>query len=152
MAKFKIETSSGGVVYKIGNTNIEIALIKRLTKRGMHVWCLPKGKIENAETQEAAALREVNEETGIKGEIGKGLGNISYWFYGAEDKLKINKTVYFYLMKYLSQSSELHDSEVEEVRWFEINEAVSAASYKSEKGIIEKAKKVLESISGGDRE
>jgi len=152
MAKFKMEISSGGVVYKRDDTNIKIALVKRLTKRGMHVWCLPKGKVENAETQEMAALREVNEETGIKGEIGKGLGNINYWFYGVEDKLKINKTVHFYLMKYLSQRSELHDSEVEEIRWFEINEAVSVASYKSEKGIIEEAKKILELVSGGDGE
>ncbi|MDP8233678.1 MAG: NUDIX hydrolase, partial [Candidatus Saelkia tenebricola] len=124
-------------------------LIRRVTKRGMHVWCLPKGKVEQGESLEVAALREVKEETGASGQIEKGLGSISYWFYGAEDKLKINKTVHFYLMKYISGNLELHDDEVEEVRWFVIDEARSIASYKSEKEMIEKAMEVLASASEG---
>ncbi|MDP8233655.1 MAG: NUDIX hydrolase [Candidatus Saelkia tenebricola] len=143
MAKFKQEISSGGVIYKLNSSSVEIILIRRVTKRGMHAWCLPKGKVEQGESLEVTALREVKEETGVSGKIEKELGSINYWFYGAEDKLKINKTVHFYLMKYMSGNLELYDDEVEEVRWFVIDEARSIASYKSEKEMITKAMEVL---------
>ena len=116
MAKFKRENSSGGVLYKLNGDSIQIVLIRRTTKKGEDVWCLPKGKIEENESQEDAALREVKEETGVEGRIVDNLGSINYWFYDSEDKTKIYKTVYFYLMEYTRGSFKDHDWEIEEAR------------------------------------
>ena len=85
---FKIIEAAGGIVQ---NDNKEILFIHRLGK-----WDLPKGKMEKGETEEACALREVTEETGVKGlhlkkkigetyhvfdEFGKHFLKISHWYY-----------------------------------------------------------------------
>jgi len=62
----QLEISSGGVIYRHSSEGIEVALTQ--THRGP-MWCLPKGRVEEEETLEEAALREVQEETGLRGEI-----------------------------------------------------------------------------------
>ena len=57
------ETSAGGVV--INNERTKIALIGRLDRRGRLLWSLPKGHIEEGETPEQTAVREVAEEVGL---------------------------------------------------------------------------------------
>jgi 8-oxo-dGTP pyrophosphatase MutT (NUDIX family) len=59
-------------------------------------WCLPKGHLELAETLEQAAVREIEEETGIRGRIVDGLGTIDYWF-SVEGK-RVHKHVHHYLL------------------------------------------------------
>jgi 8-oxo-dGTP diphosphatase len=76
--KTKREFSAGGVLYKKINKEIEIALAKRITEKGREVWCLPKGKVEKQENPKETALRQVQEETGMKGEIVADLGSINY--------------------------------------------------------------------------
>ena len=56
------------------------ALIGRLDRRGRLLWSLPKGHIEAGETPEQAAIREIEEETGILGEVLAPLGIIDFWF------------------------------------------------------------------------
>ena len=72
------------------------ALIGRLDRRGRLLWSLPKGHIEAGETAEQAAVREVEEETGIIGRVVAPLGTIDFWFV-AEDR-RIHKTVHHYLL------------------------------------------------------
>ena len=63
-------------------------------------WVLPKGTLERSETHEAAALREVKEETDVTAKAQKYLGNTQYSFYSssAKDRYKVSKTVHWYLM------------------------------------------------------
>ncbi len=77
--KLKIgrEISSGGVIYKKDEDKIKIALIHR---KDRNVWALPKGKIDKGEKPQEAAIREVEEETGLKGEIEKKINDIKYWY------------------------------------------------------------------------
>lgn len=146
MAKVRKEVSSGGILYKVGEKgNIEIALISRRNQKGNLVWCLPKGKVEGGEDPQKTALREVREETGMEGEILADLGTINYWFYSPEDGAKVNKTVHFYLMEYKGGSPEDHDWEVEEVRWYDIDDAMGKLAYKTEKEMVQKAKELLDS-------
>ena len=56
------------------------ALISRTDRRGRMLWSLPKGHIEQGETAEQTAIREVAEETGIHGHVLAALGSIDYWF------------------------------------------------------------------------
>src|SRR5437667_9943725 len=66
------ETSGGGVIYRIQRGQIQTALI-RVRKR----WRLPKGHVEEGERIGQTAVREVREETGLEGQVGQKLGNIS---------------------------------------------------------------------------
>jgi 8-oxo-dGTP pyrophosphatase MutT (NUDIX family) len=130
--RIKYEVSAGGVVVRRNGPSIEALLIGRGTPR---VWSLPKGHLENKETHEQAALREVREETGCWAEILIKLNEISYWFY--LNRTKHKKAVHFYLMRYLSGDTANHDHEVDEARWFEIGAAKKALKYVNEKRLID---------------
>ena len=58
--------SYGGVVFRPGSGELEVALIRTKNLREKDVWALPKGGREEGEDEESAALREVREETGWK--------------------------------------------------------------------------------------
>lgn len=111
--------------------------------KGGKIWCLPKGIINTGENPEITAIREVEEETGLKGKIVGELGKISYWFFIKEENVKCKKTVYFFLMEYQGGDISRHDFEVDSVSWFSVDEAIKRAGYKSEREILEKAKKKL---------
>ena len=73
------------------------ALIGRTDRRGRLLWSLPKGHIEEGETPEDTAVREVAEETGIIGEVVAPLGIIDFWF--VADGRRIHKTVHHFLLR-----------------------------------------------------
>src|SRR5699024_10256642 len=83
--------SSGGVVV-FGNA---ILLLRKFNGN----WVLPKGRLEKGESIKSAALREVYEESGVKGEIVKYLGNINYSYKNIKRNEIVVKTVHWYLMK-----------------------------------------------------
>jgi 8-oxo-dGTP pyrophosphatase MutT (NUDIX family) len=134
-------TSSGGVITRFTDKGVEVALV---SVRGRKAWCLPKGMIDRGEEPPQTALREVREETGLTGRLIDKIGHISYWYYQKDDMLKIHKTVHLYLLKYVSGSTDDHDHEVDEARWFQIDKAISRLSYRSEKDILQKARDMIE--------
>src|SRR5437763_11980677 len=77
------ETSAGGLVVNLHEQPPKVAVIARLNRAGKVEWCLPKGHVEAGETPEMAAVREIEEETGIRGKILGSLGTIDYWFSAA---------------------------------------------------------------------
>ena len=127
--------SSGGVIFRTVNGQFEVALISR-----GKVWCLPKGLIEQGETTEETALREVKEETGLEGEIFKKIGEISYNFFRGKRYLK---KVHFYLLKHIGGSVSNHDFEADRVKWFPISEAFQVLTYVNERRILRKAEEML---------
>lgn len=140
MPETKLQFSAGGVVYRRADPKIEVAI---LTRGGGKIFCLPKGKIEKPETPRQAALREIKEETGLTGSIEKELGKINYRFYSDEDKARVHKTVYFYLVGFESGRTADHDTDAEDVRWLPIEEAPKIMTYPSERKMVMKAKKLL---------
>ncbi len=85
--KIPVVVAAGGLVK---NDDNEILFIKRNGK-----WDLPKGRVEDKETIENAALRETEEETGVTGlEIVKPL-QITYHFFNRNEKLKLKETYWF---------------------------------------------------------
>jgi 8-oxo-dGTP pyrophosphatase MutT (NUDIX family) len=136
------QVSAGGVVYRQKKDKFEVVLIAVGENRR---WQLPKGLVNKVEAPEQTALREVREETGINATLLDSIDKIEYWYYGLSEskRLRFHKTVHFYLLKFLSGSTEDHDQEVEEARWVEIDEAVSLLAFKSEKEIVEKAKLMI---------
>ncbi|MDP2754593.1 MAG: NUDIX hydrolase [Nitrospirota bacterium] len=144
-AALKTQVSSGGVIFRRYDGSLEVAMV---AVKGGNVWCLPKGLIDKGEVPEKTAIREVAEETGLKGRIIEKLGEITYWYYIKEENIKRRKTVHFFLMEYEGGDVSNHDWEVDDASWFLIDEALKKASYRGEKEIIEKARKKL--IDGKD--
>ncbi len=127
------EISAGGVVI-FGNT---ILLLKKYNGD----WVLPKGKVERNENFDSAAIREVFEESGVKGNILKYLGKIHYTFRNnREENEIINKTVHWYLM--ISRNMHCTPQKREgfiDARFVHINRAAKLAKYDDERSIIRKA-------------
>ena len=136
--KTRNEHSSGGAVISIREGVPHVALI---ATRGRTRWGLPKGAVSAGETSEAAALREVAEETGLTARILKPLDTIEY-FFRAGDTL-IQKRVDFYLMEYVDGQLEPQLSEVDDVEWVELSAALRRASFDSERRLLEMAMQEL---------
>jgi 8-oxo-dGTP pyrophosphatase MutT (NUDIX family) len=131
------QTSAGGVLVRTGPDGEEVLLASRRTRRGELVWGLPKGLVERGESPEDTAVREVREETGYEGQVRGPLGDVSYWF--VWEGTRIRKTVHFFLMNDTGAEPGPRDREMEEVRWFPLDEAADVAGFESEKGIIRRA-------------
>ena len=135
-AKRVDEVSAGGLVVDatgklgllIGRRDVKDASGKRI------LWSLPKGHIESGETPEEAAIREVREETGIESAIDKSLGVIDFWFMAGGKR--IHKTVHHFLFNETGGKIAPQVSEVDDVRWFPLNEIVEKLAYPDEKKLI----------------
>ena len=132
----KFEFSAGGLVYK-KDPELRLLFIKATNLKGESLWQLPKGKIEKNEKPEEAALREVEEETGIRAKIVERLHEVGYFY--KRDKDLIKKKVYFLLMEYQDGEARPQAGEVDEVAWFTPEEAKKNVGYKNEIEIIDKA-------------
>jgi 8-oxo-dGTP pyrophosphatase MutT (NUDIX family) len=137
----KREISAGGVVYRRDGDGIEIVLASRRTRRGQLAWGLAKGGIEDDESMEDAAIREVREETGLLAEIEASLGETRY-FYVWED-VRIRKTVHFFLMRHTGGDVDDRDDEMEEIRWFPLERALKRAAYRGERDVLARAAEML---------
>jgi len=135
------EFSAGGLVVDLAGDVPLGALIGRTDRHGRLLWSLPKGHIEQGETVEQAAVREVAEETGISGVIMGELGTIDFWFV-AEGR-RIHKTVQHYLMR--ATGGELSDADVEvaEVAWVPLPEISGRLAYPDERGLVDTAGRLL---------
>ena len=102
-------------------------------------WSLPKGTPDKGESLEETALREVREETGLEVALEAQIANINYWFVTPDHRVQCNKTVHFYLMAHKGGSTDQHDPEFDEVRWFPANEALKGLAYANEAKILEEA-------------
>jgi 8-oxo-dGTP pyrophosphatase MutT (NUDIX family) len=115
------------------------------------IWALPKGQIDEGESPEATALREVAEETGARGRsLGK-LGDVKYvytWPPKPADGERIFKVVSFFLVRYeggrLGDIPEEFRHEVAEAKWLPLEEAPRLLAYGGEKDM---ARKALERLS-----
>ena len=133
------EVSAGGLV--IDSTGTKGLLIGRRDlkdqTRERLLWSLPKGHIEEGETPEQAAIREVQEETGIESEIARELGVIDFWFMAGGNR--IHKTVHHYLFKEVGGRLAPQITEVDDVGWFPLNEIIELLAYPDEKKLIAKS-------------
>lgn len=117
------------------------ALIGRIDRRGRMLWSLPKGHIEVGETAEQTAMREVAEETGVRGSVLAALGSIDYWF--VTDGRRVHKTVHHYLMRFSGGELSDDDVEVAEVAWVPIRELPSKLAYADERRLAEVADELI---------
>ena len=122
------EYTAGGVVFRRVEGNVEILMIQDLLGR----WTIPKGHVEEGESLEQTALREVAEETGLtQFRLGEKLDKL-HFFYRKEGKL-IFMTTHVYLMEAVGDTDAVivEDSEgIVDARWFTSEEALGLIEYR----------------------
>ncbi|MCX7940446.1 MAG: NUDIX hydrolase [Endomicrobia bacterium] len=138
--KIKHEFSAGGVVV---DNNQNVLIIKTKNLKNETVFTFPKGHIEKNETAQEAALREVEEETGVKARIVKELTDVEYWFIRSGEK--IHKKVKWFLMQPIEKNSVKTKHEIEEVLWYRLDKAKDILSYDSDKKLVEQVLKIVSS-------
>jgi 8-oxo-dGTP pyrophosphatase MutT (NUDIX family) len=141
------EFSAGGVLVRQEDGQWLMAAIRPAGRPD--VWALPKGRIDEGESGEQTALREVAEETGAHGRsLGK-LGDVRYWFHWEGER--VFKVVSFFLLVYergrLGDVQEEFRHEIDEVGWLRLDEAETLLTHKGER---EMAGRAAERLAVGD--
>lgn len=146
MAPFptKRATSAGGVIVDDrADGQRWVLLIARRNAAGKPQWTLPKGRIEEGETVEETALREVREETGYTARIRDELGTIDYWFVWRPDHVRYHKFVHYYLMETDGEPPGIRDDEAESVEWVPIDIALVRLAHRNERNLVKKVQRRL---------
>jgi 8-oxo-dGTP pyrophosphatase MutT (NUDIX family) len=143
-------TSAGGVVLRQNGGNLEVLLIA--LKEG-RVWSLPKGQVESGERYRQTALREVQEETGIKARILASIGSIRYHFTVKDDGIQttITKEVHHFLMVYLAGQPTPQKEEVDLAEWCGVPEAFKQLSHHNERDVLKRALTRWEALDSAPR-
>jgi 8-oxo-dGTP pyrophosphatase MutT (NUDIX family) len=139
------EFSAGGVLVRRLRGEWVLAAIQPAGKpKGL--WVLPKGQLDEGESGVDAAMREVAEETGVKGHVVSKLGDTRYWFYWEGER--VFKVVSFFLVRYVSgrlgEIPEEFRHEVADVRWLPLADAPGLLAYRGEREMAARAIALLE--------
>jgi 8-oxo-dGTP pyrophosphatase MutT (NUDIX family) len=119
--------ASGGVVWRRGERGVEVALVHRPRYDD---WSFPKGKLDPGETWEEAALREVEEEIGMRCRLGHELPPTSY-----RDPKGRAKVVRYWMMEPLDGEF-VPSKEVDEVRWLSTGDADRLLTYEHDRELL----------------
>src|SRR5262245_37914458 len=126
--KIKRDFSCGGLVWDPEAERVLLVQVENLQRK--RVWTFPKGHPEGQELDEAAALREVLEETGWQCEILKPVMDTQYSY--THKNIKVNKTVRWFLMRPIQQTGTAHPEEIVEARWVDLDQAKKMIIYESD--------------------
>ncbi|MBV7363149.1 NUDIX hydrolase [Actinomycetaceae bacterium TAE3-ERU4] len=139
------ETSAGGLIVAPIDGVACVAVIARRNRLGNIEWCLPKGHLEEGETPQDAAVREVSEETGIFGNIITHLASIDYWFAGSGRR--IHKVVHHFLLEAKTFDLTVEndpDQEAEDAAWVPLATVATRLAYPNERRVVAIARKLLD--------
>jgi 8-oxo-dGTP diphosphatase len=123
--------AAGGLLFRRGDAGaVEVVLVHRAAYDD---WTFPKGKLDDGETEAEAALREVEEETGLRARLGRELTTTSY-----HDSRGRPKTVRYWEMSpvdgVLAPAHEIDDA-----RWVPIDEAARMLTYERDRDLLARA-------------
>jgi len=109
------------------------------------VWALPKGLIAKGEAAADTALREVTEETGLRGRLVEKLGDVRYVYTWKGER--VFKIVSFFLVRYsagrLGDITDAFRHEVAETKWLPLEDAPRLLAYKGEQEMAAKALQLI---------
>ena len=128
-------THAGGVVFKWNDDSPRYLVVTARTNSAH--WVLPKGHLELGETPEAAAIREVREETGILTKIKGPVGTAYFQAMGEQVRAQ------FFLMEYLS---ELGKAEPREKRWCTFDEGLKLLTFQDSRKLLKEAHQLLTTL------
>jgi len=141
-----LETSAGGVVYRVQDGEPLFLLIRDSYRN----WGFPKGHLEAEEKPAAAALREVQEETGLDGLALDGEIETIDWFFRFRGRL-VHKVCHFFLMHTESaRTKPQRDEGITACRWARFDEAQRLVSYANAREVLTRAHAMVRSDDSGD--
>ncbi len=120
--------AAGGVVVRERDGVREVLVVHRPRYDD---WSLPKGKLEPGETPAEAAVREVEEETGMRCALGRALGTNEY-----VDRKGRDKIVYWWVMDPVATRTFVPNEEVDEVLWISGGDAAKLLTYDSDRRLL----------------
>ena len=147
----KQETSAGGVVFRRAPGADGVARpLFLLIRDSYRNWGFPKGHLEDGEAPEAAALREVAEETGLAGVELRGPIETIDWYFRFRGRL-IHKVCHFYLMETTSAETCPQRAEgITACRWAPFDEAVQLVSYANARQVLQRAHQMVSAAAAPD--
>lgn len=153
--------SAGGIVLRqaqdessFGKNGLEVLVTQHSKHKG---WDFPKGHREVYESEEQTALREVEEETGVVGEIIEKVGQTEYFYWDAgphsatpgvasKGKEKVLKTVVYFLMKYVGEGEATTAFEVSDMVWLPVGEVEEKLTFKDTKRLWNEVKERISKL------
>ena len=132
------EFSAGAVVFRVVENEPQYLILCS----NQNIWGFPKGHVEKGETEEQTALREIFEETGLKGNFISGFNERTSYLFTLNEKI-INKNVVFFLFEAEDKNVKLADLEHKSHKWLSYEDAKKLLTYNDSKQILEKANKML---------
>jgi 8-oxo-dGTP pyrophosphatase MutT (NUDIX family) len=137
--KISDAVSAGGVVWRRNEGgDVDVVVCGRRADR---FWGLPKGTPDAGETIEQTAVREVEEETGLRVRATGSLGSIDYWF--VSEGRRVHKFVHHWLMEPVGGDLANHDHEFDDVEWMPLREAHAVLRYDNERRVLRRAAEAL---------
>lgn len=133
--------SAGGLIFKYKKNEIKVLLCG---KNEPVEWRIPKGMLEENESIEKCAIREVLEEAGYRTKIVEFV-DFTTWSYEYEDKIW-DETVFFFILELENEKQKNHDTEFEQIKWFTIEKAIDILYYDKEREIAKKALKLFKNL------
>lgn len=132
-------SAAGGLVWRTSTQDKTLAVIHRPRYDD---WALPKGKLQEGEVWEAAAIREVEEETGCKSRLGDFAGSVSYQV-GSKTKI-----VLFWNMYPTGECEFVPSTEVDKIVWLSVEDALKRLDYPAERNLLQ----TVVSLESGGRD
>jgi len=130
MGGMRVIRAAGGVLWRLDGATPRVAIVHRPRRAD---WGLPKGKLDEGETWEAAAVREVREETGCGARLGRFAG--STWYVPG----RTPKVVLFWNMTVRRAGALDGGDEIDEVRWLRPGAALERLTHESERRVLARA-------------
>ena len=121
--------AAGGVVVRDGAAGTEVCLVHRPRYDD---WTFPKGKLDPGESSEDAALREVEEETGLRCTLEAELPSTEY-----RDNKDRDKVVRYWQMEVHEDPGFVPNDEVDELRWLPMAEAAELLTYERDRELLQ---------------
>jgi 8-oxo-dGTP pyrophosphatase MutT (NUDIX family) len=133
------ETSAGGVVFRAESGRALFLLIRDSYQN----WGFPKGHVEAGEEPDAAAMREVGEETGLREVALRGTIDTIDWYFRFRGQL-IHKVCHFYLFETTSTDTSPQQAEgITACRWSPFDEAETLVSYANARDVLRRAQEMV---------
>jgi 8-oxo-dGTP diphosphatase len=123
--------AAGGVAVRAGASGDEVLVVYR---RSYGDWTFPKGKADPGESDEACAVREVEEETGLRCSLEAELPSTRY-----HDRLDRPKLVRYWRLAVVAGELQAREGEIDDARWVQPAEARALLTYPHDLAVLDAA-------------
>ena len=129
MSRAPVVQAAGCVVWRPTGDGIEVLVVHRPSPHD--AWSLPKGKLHRGEDHRAAARREVHEETGVRGELGRELVEVRYETPRGEDK-----RVRWWAMRAGTDDGFEPNAEIDDRRWVALEAVPELVTWDTDRRVL----------------